>query len=205
MAKKQGNTKDKIVENAIELFSKKGYTETGIREITTASGIKESSFYNHFESKQEILNHILNIYEQFINGYLYKEFDVEAFKRDVRPVEDRMMDLLIIHFPGDMGVTYTKILYIIFHEQFRNDQIRNFIIEGFVKSSDRYIQGIIDTLVRENLIWPVDSGAVSKFNLALSLFYSTIHFSALDSTPEYKGYSMPEMKKLLFQTFIKLR
>jgi AcrR family transcriptional regulator len=45
--------KNKIIEVSIELFSEKGYNAFSIRDITKKVGIKESSLYNHFHSKQE--------------------------------------------------------------------------------------------------------------------------------------------------------
>lgn len=46
--------KNKIMEVSIELFSEKGYNAVSIRDITKKVGIKESTLYNHFQSKQEL-------------------------------------------------------------------------------------------------------------------------------------------------------
>jgi AcrR family transcriptional regulator len=46
--------KNKIMEVTIELFSEKGYNAVSIRDITKKVGIKESTLYNHFQSKQEL-------------------------------------------------------------------------------------------------------------------------------------------------------
>lgn len=48
------NTKEIILEVALSLFSKKGYSGVSIRDISKEVGIKESSVYNHFKNKQEI-------------------------------------------------------------------------------------------------------------------------------------------------------
>lgn len=60
MAKK--NTKEKIFDSSIDLFSQYGYTNTSIRQIAKEVGIKESSIYNHYQSKEAILESILNYY-----------------------------------------------------------------------------------------------------------------------------------------------
>lgn len=54
------STKDKILDVATELFSQKGFSGVSIREITKEVGIKESSLYNHFKNKDEILDTILS-------------------------------------------------------------------------------------------------------------------------------------------------
>lgn len=59
-------TKDKIFDVAIDLFSKKGYDSVSIRTIASNVGIKESSIYNHYSSKKEILMSILIILKNIL-------------------------------------------------------------------------------------------------------------------------------------------
>lgn len=54
--------KEKIFNISIELFSKYGYDGVSIRKIAGEVGIKESSIYNHYKSKEAILDEILNYY-----------------------------------------------------------------------------------------------------------------------------------------------
>ena len=54
------NTKERILETALELFSKNGYTGTNIRELTASLGMVKSSMYKHFESKEDIWNTLLD-------------------------------------------------------------------------------------------------------------------------------------------------
>ncbi len=48
------NTREIILDVALNLFSKKGYSGVSIRDICKEVGIKESSVYNHFKNKQDI-------------------------------------------------------------------------------------------------------------------------------------------------------
>ncbi len=52
------HNKNSILQVAIDLFSQNGYNAVSIRDITREVGIKESSLYNHFKSKAEILETI---------------------------------------------------------------------------------------------------------------------------------------------------
>ena len=56
------NNKEKIFEKSIDLFSEHGYDGVSIRKIASAVGIKESSIYNHYKSKESILDAILEYY-----------------------------------------------------------------------------------------------------------------------------------------------
>ncbi|MDD6042946.1 MAG: TetR/AcrR family transcriptional regulator [Eubacteriaceae bacterium] len=52
----KGSTKDQILEAALELFSVKGFEATSVSQIADAVGIRKSSLYSHFASKQDILD-----------------------------------------------------------------------------------------------------------------------------------------------------
>lgn len=52
-------TKERILEEALTLFSRKGYKGTSIKNIADAVGIKDSSLYKHFKSKREIFDTIV--------------------------------------------------------------------------------------------------------------------------------------------------
>ncbi len=56
---KQEDTKQTILEKALELFSLHGYDAVSVGEIAKAVGIKAPSLYNHFESKQAIFEAIV--------------------------------------------------------------------------------------------------------------------------------------------------
>lgn len=53
-------TKEKIVNKALILFSEKGYANVSVEEIAAAVGIKASSLYKHYKSKQEIFNAVID-------------------------------------------------------------------------------------------------------------------------------------------------
>lgn len=56
---KRENTKQKIIETALTLFSERGYDAVSVGEIAEAVGIKAPSLYNHFPSKQAIFDAIV--------------------------------------------------------------------------------------------------------------------------------------------------
>jgi AcrR family transcriptional regulator len=56
------NTKEKIFDVSLDLFSKKGYDSVSLREIAEEVGIKKSSIYSHYSSKEAIL---MDIFKYF--------------------------------------------------------------------------------------------------------------------------------------------
>ncbi len=62
------DTKERILETSIEMFSESGYSDVSIRDIARIVGIKESSIYYHFKSKQDILDTLVRKYEEKIQS-----------------------------------------------------------------------------------------------------------------------------------------
>ena len=54
------NTKERILDAALTLFSQKGYANVYVAQIAEAVGIKAPSLYKHYKSKQEIFLAILD-------------------------------------------------------------------------------------------------------------------------------------------------
>ena len=64
------NTKERIFDVSLDLFSKKGYDSVSLREIADEVGIKKSSIYSHYSSKEAIL---MDIFEYLTNLLEYDE------------------------------------------------------------------------------------------------------------------------------------
>ena len=53
------STKEKILNESLRLFAKKGYSAVGVAEIADAVGIKAPSLYKHFTGKKAIFDAII--------------------------------------------------------------------------------------------------------------------------------------------------
>jgi len=62
--------KEKITEEAIRLFEKKGFSETSIQDIVDAIGVTKGTFYYYFSSKEELL---MDIHLGYINELLVRQ------------------------------------------------------------------------------------------------------------------------------------
>ena len=52
-------TKRRIFNTAIKMFSKKGYDNTSVEEITAIAGVAKGSLYYHFSKKEDIFDMLL--------------------------------------------------------------------------------------------------------------------------------------------------
>ena len=128
MARK--NTKEKIFDVSIDLFSQNGYDGVSIRQIAKEVGIKESSIYNHYQSKESILESILSYY---INEMLKEEAPV------MQPKENMNMDFDHFYKEGSNRFIsklseekMMKITRIFLVESYHNEKIKKFVKEAII-------------------------------------------------------------------------
>lgn len=76
------STKDKIKYVAFKLFLEKGYEATNIREICNEVGIKPSSLYFYFKSKEELF---FSIYDEVWGDKIRFIENVEELKKNISP------------------------------------------------------------------------------------------------------------------------
>ncbi len=123
------DTKERILEAALAMFSQKGYDGTNIRELTASLGLVKSSMYKHFESKEDIWNALL---DKMI-AYYAERF---GSRENMPPVPEtldglvgmtmRMVDITI----HDEKIVMTRKLLTI--EQFRDDRARELATKHFL-------------------------------------------------------------------------
>ena len=65
------DTKERILDISLSMFSISGYEAVSIRDICGAVGIKESSLYYHFRNKRDILDSLMRKYEDHISSLLH--------------------------------------------------------------------------------------------------------------------------------------
>ena len=85
------NRKDDIRQTAARLFRKKGYGATSMKNIADGVGIKPPSIYNHFDSKQILLQDLL-----MLPANLYTE-EMQAVKSSNLPPREKIERLIKHH------------------------------------------------------------------------------------------------------------
>lgn len=81
------STRERILDVALELFARKGYAETSLREVAAELGITKAALYYHFESKQDILlalhNRVHGLTDEMLPLLPERAEDAEAWERVV--------------------------------------------------------------------------------------------------------------------------
>jgi AcrR family transcriptional regulator len=67
--------RDQLLAIAAKLFAERGFTNTTVRDIADAAGILSGSLYHHFDSKESMVDELLDTFQT----ELWKEYDaIEA-------------------------------------------------------------------------------------------------------------------------------
>lgn len=68
-----GTTKDRIIDAATELFYSQGFHAVGLDRILDEVGVTKTTFYNHFESKDELIVSMLRKRDEVETGELMRQ------------------------------------------------------------------------------------------------------------------------------------
>lgn len=76
MQQRGEETRTKIIDAAIRLFSKTGYNKASVDDICKKAGISKGAFYHHFKSKQELFLAILDNWLKAIDNSIEASKDM---------------------------------------------------------------------------------------------------------------------------------
>ena len=194
-------TKQKILHSAVNLFALKGYTETTIRELAAVVGIKEASLYNHFPSKNSILEQILEDFSKITYDFFVQD-GLNALKEN--PSADGILTCMRLIF-NEGEEQYLKELYVIFQEQHRNPMVRKFVSERIILGTEQVIKAIIIALKEFGVLRP-DTDPDFWVKMHSSLVYTFASRSLLgigDSSPDFSGMGLTEMLRNMYNMMFK--
>ncbi|MDO4976967.1 MAG: TetR/AcrR family transcriptional regulator [Eubacteriales bacterium] len=151
------NTKEIILQVALELFSVKGFEATSIAQIADAVGIRKASLYNHYSSKQDILDTlILVLTKQFNEHSIFTNADWEdpEFLKDKMDMDTEAIIHLIkrqiqyiIHDPQ-----ISKVRKLLTIEQFQNETLSKVQSKQSYEDILAYNTGLVKFLIRQNVL-----------------------------------------------------
>ena len=88
-------TKHLIIEKAVELFLKKGFSQTTLDEIATAAAVTRGAIYFHFKDKKEIVRKLIADIEVEVTALLEDAFAEEI---NALPKLKKVIDIILNNF-----------------------------------------------------------------------------------------------------------
>ena len=192
------STKQRILDSATELFATKGYTETTIRELAAVVGVKEASIYNHFPSKNAILESILGEYaEEIVIGFVdYGKISI----LEKNPTVDGIMSCMEFRFPEGREEYFLKQLYVILQEQHRNPTVRKFMCEQIILTTEHIFRTIVIKLKESRILRPdTDPDFWARINASLIYTFSSRRLLGIgDNAPDFSGKGLFELLRNVY-------
>lgn len=201
---KQEDTKQRILNKALELFAAKGYDSVSVGEIAGAVGIKAPSLYNHFPGKQAIFDAIVES--------TAAQYEADTGKIDIH-VENAARDVPVFAEITAEGL-FEKVRQIFEYslhnqcirrfrrmmtmEQFRSPELAALYSERYVDRVLAYHAGIFRALMTSGEIRPQDPDTLAMMYTAPVLMFIAV----CDRQPEREGECLEKLRKhvtLFFQ------
>ena len=167
-------TKERILNEALRLFSEKGYSEVFVGEIAEAVGIKAPSLYKHYKGKQEIFDSCVEkFYErmtQIRNDLLLPDIpgsQTSYETANLNQIIEFAVGLFMFYWKDEVASRFRKILLI---ERYRNLELNTMYEDLFVNGAVLHEERIFATLI--------DAGVIKKEDphvIALR-FYTPIYY-----------------------------
>ena len=171
------DTKQRILEAALDLFSQNGYAGTNIRELTASLGLVKSSMYKHFESKEEIWNSLLDDQIAYYDAHFGSPQHLPPVPDSLEGLVSMTMRMAEFTIRDERVVKTRKLLTI---EQFRDERARDLATKHF-------LTGLRD-MFTPVFAGMMDKGLLRRDDPAMLAFAYTAPISALihlcDREPE---------------------
>jgi len=153
-------TKKKIFDNSIKLFVQKGYENVSVKDIAAAAGIRQSAVYNHFKSKQDILDTIFEFYRYYYISYRPDQNELESLLKTGH-LKDIITKGFIYEFDegilGQMASITKLIMQRITMDESATDIFRKLLMEEGI----RFVEDGLNRAVELRRLAEVDSHSMA--------------------------------------------
>lgn len=191
------NTKQEILKVSLDLFSIYGFEATSMSKIANTIGIRKASLYSHFESKQAILNEIideiLEYYDKksiFVNTDWNTEDIPESVDEIVKKIQEQIQ--FILHDPY---ISKARKMLVI--EQFNNPILSKLQTKQNYIDVLNYFTEFIQLLIQKDILIEEDATIMaSQFCLPI-----TVWINLCDREPERENEIMERIQKHIEQFF----
>ena len=195
----RGNTKQEILKAALELFSVQGFEATSISQITSAVGIRKASLYSHFESKQAILDELVQeVLERYAQHSLFARADWDKDADSLPQTSDdaiQMIQRQIRYILHDPVISRARKMLVI--EQFQNPELAKLQTRQNYSDVLGYFTELVKQLIRQGVLAEDDPEIMAaQFCLPISVW-----INLCDREPERETEVMELVSKHIRQFF----
>lgn len=195
----RGNTKQEILAASLDFFSTQGFEATSISQIANAVGIRKASLYSHFESKQAILDTLVqDVLEQYAAHSIFARENWEKNAARLPLTADAAVQMIqgqlryILHDPY---ISRARKMLVI--EQFQNRELAKLQTKQNYSDVMGYFTGLVGQLIRQGILAEDDPEIMAaQFCLPISVW-----LGLCDREPDREPEVMALVEKHIRQFF----
>jgi AcrR family transcriptional regulator len=147
--KKRSPTRERILKEALTLFSAKGYRAATMRDIAAAVGIRQGAIYNHFKNKEAILETLLNDLMDSALVNLFGDLEMPGVHRKGKSILAKIATTFkLISFDPENEALFRLMM----QELFRNRRIRELYHEHFYQQNVKKLSTLFLQMMQEEMI-----------------------------------------------------
>jgi len=148
-------TKQKILNEALNLFSEKGYSAVYVGDIADAVGIKAPSLYKHYKSKQAIFDSCVEVFSERMEQVRNKlrlpytpNADINYQTASMETIIEIAINLFAFYLQDDVAAKFRKMLMIErYHNPELNELFENLFVDGVVRHEEKIFSDLIDAKI----------------------------------------------------------
>ena len=171
------DTKGRILEAALDMFSQNGYAGTNIRELSASLGLVKSGVYKHYESKEAIWNALLDEMIAYYGEHFGSPEHLPPVPDSLEGLFSMTMQMVDFTVHDEKVIMTRKVLTL---EQFRDERARELATKHFLTGLTEMFTNIFAGMM--------DKGLIRRDDPAMLAFAYTTPISALihlcDREPE---------------------
>jgi|GEM_PF-531723 len=176
-------TKKKIFFAASKLFSQKCYADVGMREIANEAGIKVPTLYNHYPSKEAILDNLFQFYTLRITQFHDRIKNID-FNQDPMTC---FKEMVFVYDEGELELM-RQLMQIVFNEQHRSSQAVKIIYDISLRGAKKSYFDFFSHLKEKGVIKDkgIDSFAEIFPRVAITFAMQYVRDDEINRRPDYE-------------------
>ena len=176
-----GDTKEKILMTALQLFARDGYEAVSVRNIAEELGITKGALYRHYKNKRDIFDSIVERMTQ-IDAQRAREYHMPDEGYDTKPdsygntalknIQKYTIEQFRFWTEDEFASRFRKMLTL---EQYRNAEMEELYSQCIVAGPVGYMEDLFRELTKKGVLKEEDSRQLAveyyaSFFLLISMF-----------------------------------
>ncbi len=172
--------KEKIIQCAFQVFTKKGYQTTTMDDIAKEVGVSKAALYQYFKNKKELLNEIVLSYHNMFRELLRTALERQGFNSLEEEIQGALLKKYRLHH---------EMLFEVIAIAAHDEEIKQSLKSEYEKDTE-LLKGLIQKQIDSSkFVTKIDSETLAQLFIALYVGMAMKVIMGDDSVEIHKAWS----------------